>query len=99
MTQLLMLFRTNKYIYVGDIRKAFLMIHLKRIYDRNKFCFLLKIGNEVICFRFTTITFGFNASPFILNYVLQYHINSFPQDDCTEMMRSGFFVDNLIKTL
>ena len=99
MTQLLMLFRSNKYIYVGDIRKAFLMIHLKRIYDRNKFCFLLKIGNEVICFRFTTIIFGFNASPFILNYVLQHHINSFPQDDCTEMMRSGFFVDNLIKTL
>ena len=75
------------------------MIHLKSIYDRNKFCFLLKFGDEVICFRFTTIIFGFNASPFILNYVLQHHINSFSQDDCTEMMQSCFFVDNLVKTL
>ena len=99
MTQLIMLFRTNKYIFVGDIRKAFLMIHLKSTFDRNKFCFLLKVGHEIVCYRFTTIIFGFNASPFILNYVLQHHVNSFPKDECTEMMQSSFFVDNLVKSL
>ena len=94
-----MLFRTNNFCFLGDIRKAFLMIKLKSNFDRNKFCFLLKIREEIFVNRFTTIIFGFNASPFILNYVLQHHINSFPNDECTEMLRAGFFVDNLIKTL
>ena len=99
MTELLMLFRTNKYTYTADIRRAFLMIKFLKIQDRNRFCFFLKDGDQLICFRFTTIIFGFNASPFILNYVLQYHINTFANDECTEILKNHFFVDNLVKTL
>ena len=46
----------------------------------------------------TRLIFGYNASPFILNYVLKHHANAFPADSCTEMMKNNFYVDNLIKT-
>ena len=98
MLELLMLFRTNQYTLLGDLRKAFLMIKLKSIRDKNRFCFFVKEGNELVCYRYTTIIFGFNASPFILNYVLKHFASSFPDDECTRMLNSCFFVDNLVKT-
>ena len=57
MLELIMLFRTNKYVYLADIRKAFLMIKLKCLIDRNRFCFFMKEGDRLICYRFTTIFF------------------------------------------
>ena len=39
MSELLMLFRTNHYVYLSDIHKAFLMIKLKKVEDRSRFCF------------------------------------------------------------
>ena len=98
MLELLMLFRTNKYTLLGDLRKAFLMIKLKSLRDKNRFCFFIKEGNKLVCYRYTTIIFGFNASPFILNYVLKHFASSFPDDECTKMLNSCFFVDNLVKT-
>ena len=87
MNELLMLFRTNHYVYLSDIRKAFLMIKLKKIEDRNRFCFFLRDGDKLVAYRFTTIIFGFVASPFILNYVIQYHASLFPNDECTQMLK------------
>ena len=98
MCQLLMRFRTNQFVYLSDIRKAFLMIKLKKDKDRNRFCFFVREGDKLICYRFTTIIFGLNSSPFILNYVIQYHASLFPQDECTEMLKNIFFVDNLVKS-
>ena len=98
MLELTMLFRTNHYVYLADVRKAFLMIKLKSIKDRNRFCFFLKVGDKLVCYRFTTIIFGFNASPFILNYVIKHHASSFPDDHCTDSLLNNFFVDNLVKS-
>ena len=98
MLELTMLFRTNHYVYLADVRKAFLMIKLKSIKDRNRFCFFLKEGDKLVCYRFTTIIFGFNASPFILNYVIKHHASSFPDDHCTDSLLNNFFVDNLVKS-
>ena len=42
MLELLLLFRTNKYVMLADIRKAFLMIKLGSLEDRNRFCFFMK---------------------------------------------------------
>ena len=98
MLELLMLFRTNKYVYLSDIQKAFLMIKLKSLKDRNRFCFFMREGDKIVCYRFTTIIFGFNASPFILNYIIKHHASLFPNDDCTDMLMNNFFVDNLVKT-
>ena len=52
----------------------------------------------MIAFKYTTLIFGYNASPFILNYVLNHHANAFPADPCTEMLKNNFYLDNLIKT-
>ena len=90
MAALVMLFRTNKYILLGDLKKAFLQIKLKLERDRNRFCFFLRVGNKLKCFRYTTIIFGFCSSPFILNYVLKYIARQGQQDDCAEMIRNNF---------
>ena len=49
-------------------------------------------------FRYNTIIFGFNASPFIVNYVLKHHASPYPLDDCSRMLMSDFHVENLVKT-
>ena len=98
MLELTLLFRSNKYVLLGDIRKAFLMIKLISESDQNRFCFFAREGDKLVAFKYTTLIFGYNASPFILNYVLKHHANAFPADSCTEMMKNNFYVDNLIKT-
>ena len=45
MLDLIMLFRTNKYVLLGDLRKAFLQIRLKNLADKNRFCFFLQDGD------------------------------------------------------
>ena len=59
MLELPLLFRTNKYVILADIRKAFQMIKLGSLEDRKRFCFFMKEGNKLVCFRYTTIIFGF----------------------------------------
>ena len=98
MQELIMLFRTNHYVYLADVRKAFLMVKLKSIKDRNRFCFFMREGDKLVCYRFTTLLFGLNASPFILNYIIKHHANSFNKDECTDMLLNNFFVDNLVKS-
>ena len=98
MAALIMLFRTNYYTLLGDLRKAFLQIKLKLESDKNRFCFFLKVGNKLKCYRYKTIIFGFCSSPFILNYVLKYIARQGPQDECTEIIKNKCFVDNLAST-
>ena len=98
MLKLILLFRTNKYVLLGDLRKAFLQIRLKNLADRNRFCFFLRDGNTVRCFRYNTLIFGYCSLPFILNFVIKHLTKSHPDDKCTDMIRSNFFVDNLVKT-
>ena len=71
MLDLLLHFRTNKYVYLADIKQAFLRIKLKSLEDRNRFCFFMREGNRIVCYRFNTILFGFNASPFVLNFIIK----------------------------
>ena len=98
MLDLLLMFRSNKHVMLADIKKAFLMIKLSHKKDRNRFCFFMKENDKLICYRYTTLIFGFNASPFILNFIIKHHAIKFPQDDCTEMLLHNFYADNLIKT-
>ena len=98
MLNLIMLFRTNKYVLLGDLCKAFLQIRLKNLADRNRFCFFLRDGDKVHCFRYNTLIFGYCSSPFILNYVIKHLTKAHPDDECSEIIMSNFFVDNLVKT-
>ena len=84
MLELLLLFRTNFHVLLGDLKKAFLMIKLKELADRNRFCFFMRKGDKLICYRYKTLIFGFNSSPFILNYVIRDLANKFPSDNCYE---------------
>ena len=85
--ELLLLFRINKHVTLADICKAFLMIKLRSLEDHNGFCFFMKEGNKLVCFRYPTIIFGFNASPFILNLIIKNHANKFPADNCTHVLK------------
>ena len=98
MLNLLLLFRTNKYVLLVDIRKAFLMIKLNSEKDKNQFCFFLKEGDKIICFRYSTLIFGFNSSPFIFLYIFRHHAQHFLDDPCTQMLKNNFYMDNLCKT-
>ena len=73
------------------------MIKIGSIEDRNRFCFFMKEGNRPVCFRYTTLFFGFNASPFILNFIIKHHARIFPANNCTDMLKKNVYVDNLIK--
>ena len=71
--QLSLYFRTNDIIMLSDIKQAFLQIKLAKEEDKNRFCFFMKEGERLVAYRYKTIIFGFNASPFILNYVIRHH--------------------------
>ena len=98
MLMLIMLFRTNKFVLLGDLRQAFLQIYLKSSRDKNRFCFFVKDGNRLRCFQYNTLLFGYCCSPFILNHVISYIAKMHPDDECSRMISSRFFVDNLVKT-
>ena len=78
-----------------DIRKAFLMIWQNPKKHKNRFCIFLLVGDELICFKYTTLIFRLNASPFIHNFVLKHHTDRFPTNSCTEILRNKLQVDNL----
>ena len=64
MLRLYFFFKTNKHVMLADIRKAFLVTRLNSEKDKNRFCFFLKVGDELVCFRYTTLIFGFNTNPY-----------------------------------
>ena len=90
----LLYFRSNKFTMISDIRKAFLMNKLGHEEDKTG----LKEGNKLSCFRYKTIIFGYNASPFILNFIIKHHAKQFPLDYCSEVILNNFYVDNLMLT-
>ena len=94
--EILLKSRTNKFVMLREIKKAILMIRLKTEREQNRFCFFIKKNNKLICYHYKTLLFGFNACPFILNFILQYHINRYPDDVCMRMIKNIFYEDNLI---
>ena len=91
-------FRSNNTVLLSDIKQAFLQIMLAREEDKNRFCFFMKEGDELVAYRYRTIIFGFNASPFILNYVIKHHASQLCDDEFSKILKTNFYVDNLIVT-
>jgi len=89
--------RTNDYIILGDIEKAFHQIELCQD-DRNKFCFLLYEGGEYKLFRYCRVIFGFQTSPFILNFVLSHLAKNCHDSEVKNIIENKFYVDNLVYT-
>ena len=95
---LLLYFRTNEFVVLADIMKAFLQIRLSEEDDRNRFCFFRKINGKYVPYRYNTIIFGFVCSPFILNYIVQHHLNLNSHKEIASVIKDKFYVDNLIYT-
>jgi hypothetical protein len=98
MLNLLIGLRHDRYLILSDIRKAFLQISLAAEEDRNRFCILWEKAGKLVVYRYTTIVFGFVASPFILNYVIKHHVKNYPSDLCNYFLLNGIYVDNLFMT-
>src|SRR5678816_4127629 len=97
--RLLLSFRTNKYVVVADISKAFLQIYLKLESDRNKFCFFWEEDGRLVTYRYATIIFGLAVSPFILGAVIRHHIKSkYSFDLVSRLLVNNLYVDNFIYT-
>ena len=83
---------------LSDIKQAFLMVKLKNEVDKNRFCFFWKRGDKLVAYRYKSIVFGYTSSPFILNFVMKHHAETFPDDKCKEILANNFYVDNLLIT-
>ena len=71
--------RMSSNLLIADIRKAFHHIGLKE-QDRDAFRFLFDINGQVENLQFTRISFGAEASPFILGATLNYHYDQQPSE-------------------
>ena len=99
---ILLRFRENRIVLIGDIEKAFLNVEVDRE-DRDYLRFLwvkdVASGDlETVVYRFCRVVFGLNASPFLLNATLRYHIEKFAESDpiFVQKMKDGFYVDDLV---
>ena len=83
--------------YLTSLRRFFRSVwHLKR--TRTDSVFFRKINGKFVPYRYRTIIFGFVSSPFILNYVIQYHLSAHSSDLTSSLIRDRFYVNNLIIT-
>ena len=98
MVGLLNYFRTNQFCMQSDIIKAFLMIRLKLEKDKNRFSFILYKDGKYVPYRYNTIIFGFCSSPFILNYIIQYHAGQCQIPHIREAIKNHLYVDNYYQT-
>ena len=95
---LLLSFRSNKFVVLGDISKAFLQIHLKKEEDKNRFCFFWEKDGKLVTYRYATILFGLAVSPYVLGAVVRHHASQYPPDLCSHILMNNLYVDNLIFT-
>ena len=84
----------------GDIRKAFLQVRIRQAErDALRFHWIVDIqSREVETLRFTRVLFGLSPSPFLLNGVIQQHLESWQTrlpESAKEALRS-LYVDDFI---
>lgn len=100
--KLLLNFRINPVAITADIEKAFLQVGLNEV-DRDV-CTLLWLKDlnkpaepgNIVHYRFARVPFGVNASPFLLNIVINEHLASGTPNQWHLLARECFYVDNLV---
>eukprot|EP00794_Sanderia_malayensis_P006437 gene6437-biopygen4765 len=99
---ILLRFQEGKVALVGDIEKAFLNIEIDSE-DRDCLRFLwfdnvMADKPKIVTYRFNRVVFGVNSSPFLLNAVLKYHIETFKQLDplFVQQVAWSFYVDDFV---
>ncbi|VDL84674.1 unnamed protein product [Nippostrongylus brasiliensis] len=99
---MLLRFRTGKIAMSSDVEKAFLQVRLQE-QDRDVTrCLWLKditkppVGNNIVTYRFTRVTFGINCSPFLLAATIRFHLSSVEQpQSLVKEINDNLYVDNL----
>ncbi|XP_032227954.1 uncharacterized protein LOC116611647 [Nematostella vectensis] len=99
MGSILVRFRANPIGISTDIEKAFLHVRLSEAdRDMTRFLWLSDPGDpesEFQTYRFKSVLFGSASSPFMLNAVLQTHLDNH-KTPVTQDMRDNLYVDNII---
>ena len=88
-------FRRWKWVISGDVRQAFLNIFIKDE-DRDVHRFLIKRGEEIIHCKFNVIPFGNTCSPFLLQAILKYHFQTFPDNSASRELSQNCYMDNVL---
>lgn len=100
---MLLRFRLGKIIILSDIEKAFLQVGLQEIHrDVTRFLWIKDKNKPVekdnlITYRFTRVTFGINASPFLLAATIKHHLSKYNNKLANEISRNSY-VDNIMMT-
>ena len=95
-------FREKRIAIVGDIEKAFLNVEVaKKDRDSLRFLWVDDISSKEIKpveYRFCRVVFGVNCSPFLLNATVQYHLDTFAEEDpqFVESMKRSLYVDDWV---
>ncbi|UYV71355.1 hypothetical protein LAZ67_8002739 [Cordylochernes scorpioides] len=101
--EIMIRFRENKFGVTADIRKAFQMVAIEES-ERNYLRFLWwekESDRELIPYRHKRLVFGLNCSPFVLNAVIEYHLQSIrgPLVQWAKILAQSFYMDNCITSL
>ena len=92
--------RFHPVLVAGDLRRAFLQVRIREgDRDALRFHWIVdKTAKEVETLRFTRVVFGLAPSPFLLNGVIQQHLQNletkFPET--VNEVRKSLYVDDLI---
>uniref|UniRef100_A0A7I4Y5Q5 Reverse transcriptase domain-containing protein n=1 Tax=Haemonchus contortus TaxID=6289 RepID=A0A7I4Y5Q5_HAECO len=99
---ILLRFRVGKYVLISDVEKAFLQVRLQERDRDFTRCLWVKDINKPLTeenlavYRFTRVTFGINASPFLLSATILFHLrHSVEKKDLAEEIATNLYVDNL----
>uniref|UniRef100_A0A7I4YZT0 Peptidase A2 domain-containing protein n=1 Tax=Haemonchus contortus TaxID=6289 RepID=A0A7I4YZT0_HAECO len=99
---ILLRFRTGRYVLLSDVEKAFLQVRLQESDRDFTRCLWVKNVKEALTheniavYRFTRVTFGINASPFLLSATILYHLKNYVKnEELTDEIARNLYVDNL----
>ena len=98
---ILLRFRENRVVLVGDIEKAFLNVEVNPE-DRDclRFLWVEKPPDlsQVVVYRFCRVVFGLNTSPFLLNATLRHHVKRHENSDSRFVAKllDSFYVDDFV---
>ncbi len=103
MIGLLLNFRIQKVVLTADSQSAYLQIALNELdRDATRFLGIKNIKDprtnkqNLRYLRFARVPFGINASPFLLNMVLQQHFSEDVNNEWARIGQEKFYVDNFV---
>ena len=92
--------RFHPVVVAGDIRRAFLQVRIRETErDALRFHWIAdKSAKQVETLRFTRVVFGLAPSPFLLNGVIQQHLENLlsTYPDAVNEIRKSLYVDDLL---